>query len=112
MPLAYVSQVLADQVLIGGGTVVLCERFEPRIVLETIERERITHLGLVEPALVELIDCPDLRHRDLSSLVAITHIGADAPANLRRRLLERSGPILVAPVRGERGGDHQRPRAP
>ena len=104
MPLAYVSQVLADQVLVGGGTVVLCERFEPGIVLETIERERITHLGLVEPGLVELIDHPDLDRRDLSSLVAITHIGADAPANLRRRLLERAGPILAHPYGASEAG--------
>ena len=104
MPLAYVSQVLADQVLVGGGTLVLRERFEPAIVLETIERERITHVGLVEPALVELIDDPDLPHRDLSSLVAITHIGADAPANLRRRLLERSGPILSHPYGASEAG--------
>ena len=103
-PLAYVAQVLADQVLVGGGTVVLCERFEPGLVLEMIERERITHLGLVEPGLVELIDHPDLDRRDLSSLVAITHIGADAPANLRRRLLERAGPILAHPYGASEAG--------
>jgi fatty-acyl-CoA synthase len=104
MPLAYVSQVLADQVLGGGGTVVLCERFEPALVLETIERERITHLGLVEPGLVELVDHPDLERRDLSSLVAITHIGADAPANLRLRLLERAGPVLAHPYGASEAG--------
>ena len=104
MPLAYVSQVLADQVLVGGGTVVLCERFEPGIVLETIERERITHVGLVEPALVELVDHPSFAQRDLSSLVAITHIGADAPANLRWRLLERAGPILAHPYGASEAG--------
>ena len=103
-PLAYVAQVLADQVLVGGGTVVLCERFEPGLVLETIERERITHLGLVEPGLVELIDHPDLHRRDLSSLVAITHIGADAPANLRRRLLDRAGSVLAHPYGASEAG--------
>jgi fatty-acyl-CoA synthase len=33
--------------------------------------------------------------RDLSSLRAITHIGGDAPAILRRRAIERFGPILT-----------------
>jgi fatty-acyl-CoA synthase len=104
MPVAYVSQVLADQVLVGGGTVVLCERFEPGTVLEMIERERITHVGLVEPALVELIDHPSLARRDLSSLVALSHIGADAPANLRRKLLERVGPVLAHPYGASEAG--------
>ncbi len=103
-PLAYVSQVLADQAVVGGGVLVLRERFDPAEVLRTIEAERITHLGLVEPGLVELIDDPDLRRRDLSSLVAITHIGTNAPANLRRRLLERSGPILAHPYGASEAG--------
>jgi fatty-acyl-CoA synthase len=103
-PLAYVSQVLTDQVIAGGGLVVFRDRFDPAEVLRTIEAERITHLGLVEPGLVELIDHPDLPQRDLSSLVAITHIGADAPSNLRRRLLGRIGPVLAHPYGASEAG--------
>jgi fatty-acyl-CoA synthase len=94
---AYVAQVLADQVLLGGGTVILRDRFDAREVLATIEAEAITHLALVEPLLVELIDHPEFGVRDLSSLVAISHIGADAAPALRRRLLGRAGPILAHP---------------
>ncbi len=94
---AYVAQVLADQVLLGGGTVILRDRFDARDILATIEAERITHLALVEPLLVELIDHPEFGMRDLSSLVAISHIGADAAPALRRRLLGRAGPILAHP---------------
>ena len=103
-PLPYVSQVLADQVVLGGGVVVFRERFDPAEVLRTIEAERITHLGLVEPGLVELIDHPDLPRRDLSSLVAITHIGTNAPSNLRRRLLRRVGPLLAHPYGASEAG--------
>jgi fatty-acyl-CoA synthase len=96
-PLAYVAQVLADQVLIGGGTLVLCERFDPSLVLAAIEAERVTHVGLVEPLLVELADHPDIGRRDLSSLRAVSHVGADAAPSLRLRLLGRIGEILVNP---------------
>lgn len=102
--LAYISQVHLDQTLLGGGTVVLLDHFDPREVLRTIETERITHLGLVEPLLVELADCPDLERRDLSSLVALSHIGADAPVSLRRRLLGRLGPRLVHPYGASEAG--------
>jgi acyl-CoA synthetase (AMP-forming)/AMP-acid ligase II len=97
LPLAYVSSVHADQTLLAGGTVVFRDGFDAADVLATIEAERITHVGLVEPSLVELADHPDVPRRDLSSLRAISHIGANAPASLRRRLLERIGPVLVHP---------------
>src|SRR6202012_6106306 len=91
-PLAYIGQVFADQTLLGGGRVVLQDRFEPADVLRVIEAERITHVGLVDPLLVDLADPPDRAVRDLSSLVAASHIGAPAAANLRRRLLGQLGP--------------------
>jgi fatty-acyl-CoA synthase len=47
--LAYVAQVLVDQVMVGGGVVVFRDRFDPAEVLRTIEADGITHLGLVEP---------------------------------------------------------------
>ncbi len=103
-PLAYVAQVLVDQALVGDGSVVMLPRFDPAEVLRTIAAERITHLGLVEPALVELIDHPDLPSTDLSSLVAISHIGANAPANLRRRLLERAGAVFAHPYGASEAG--------
>ncbi len=103
-PLAYVAQVLVDQALVGGGSAVMLRRFDPAEVLRTIATQRVTHLGLVEPALVELIDHPDLPGTDLSSLVAISHIGANAPANLRRRLLKRAGPVLAHPYGASEAG--------
>jgi fatty-acyl-CoA synthase len=95
--LAYVAQVHVDQALLGGGTVILRPRFDPADVLATVEAERVTHLVLVEPLLVELVDHPDFLRRDRSSLQAISHIGADCAPSLRRRLLARTGPILVNP---------------
>jgi fatty-acyl-CoA synthase len=93
--LAYLSQVLVDTTLLGGGSVVLRNSFDPADTLATIESERITDLFLVEPQLAELIEHPDLARRDLSSLRAITHIGAAAPPTLRRRARERLGARLV-----------------
>jgi fatty-acyl-CoA synthase len=103
-PLAYVAQVLVDQALVGGGSAVMLRRFDPAEVLRTIAAERITHLGLVEPALVELVDHRDLPGTDLSSVVAISHIGANAPANLRRRLLKRAGPVFAHPYGASEAG--------
>ncbi|MBP0445823.1 acyl--CoA ligase [Roseomonas sp. SSH11] len=94
-PLAYLSQVLTDTTLLGGGVVVLEDCCEPAATLRAIETERVTDLFLVEPQLFALMDHPGLQRRDLSSLRAITHVGASAPPILRRRALERLGPVLV-----------------
>jgi fatty-acyl-CoA synthase len=83
---------------------VLREHFDAGAVLETIERERITHLCVVEPWLVELADHPDVDRRELSSLVAISHIGAAAAPSLRRRILRRLGPVLAHPYGASEAG--------
>ena len=64
-PFAYLSQVLVDVTLLGGGTVVLRDRYEAIDTLETIAADRITDLFLVEPQLFELMDHPDLGSADL-----------------------------------------------
>ncbi|MEE7456508.1 AMP-dependent synthetase [Methylorubrum populi] len=92
---AYLSQVLIDITLLGGGSVALQDRFDPIDTLDAIERERVTDLFLVEPQLFELMDHPDVARRDLSSLRSLTHIGASAPPTLRRRARARLGPVVA-----------------
>ncbi|NMO88246.1 class I adenylate-forming enzyme family protein [Actinomycetospora sp. TBRC 11914] len=94
-PLAYLTQILIDQTLLGAGTVVLDDDTTAAATLTAIEQERITDLFLVEPQLVDLVDHPDLAERDLRSLRTLTHIGASAPPTLRRRAYERLGPRLA-----------------
>ena len=93
--LAYLSQVLVDTTLLGGGTVVLRDFFDADDTLAAIEDERITDLFLVEPQLFELMDHPDVDSTDLSSLRAVVHIGASAPPTLRRRARESLGPVVA-----------------
>jgi fatty-acyl-CoA synthase len=93
-PLAYLSQVLVDITLLGGGRVVLREAYEAADTLATIEAEKITDLFLVEPQLFELMDDPEIDAHDLSSLRSLTHIGASAPRSLRLRARKRFGPII------------------
>ena len=94
-PLAHLSQVLVDVTLLGGGTVVLRDRYEAVDTLETIAAEGITDLFLVEPQLFDLMDHPALQSADLSSLRTLTHIGASAPPILRLRARERFGARIV-----------------
>jgi len=93
--LAYLTQVLVDMTLLGGGTVILQDGFEPAATLAAIESERVTDLFLVEPQLFELMDHPDVTRRDLSSLRVLTHIGAAAAPVLRERARQRLGLVIA-----------------
>jgi fatty-acyl-CoA synthase len=93
--LAYLSQILVDVTLLGGGSVVLEDSYDPVDTLRAIDSEQITDLFLVEPQLFEVMDHPDLVRRDLSSLRTITHIGDLAAPTLRRRARERFGDVLA-----------------
>jgi fatty-acyl-CoA synthase len=93
--LAYLSQVLVDVTLLGGGCVVLRDAFDAADTLATIESERITDLFLVEPQLFDLMDHPDVSRRDLSSLRTLSHVGASAPPTLRIRAQQRIGPVIA-----------------
>ncbi|GAA4542865.1 class I adenylate-forming enzyme family protein [Pseudonocardia xishanensis] len=93
--LAYLTQILVDQTLLGGGLVVLQDHYEPVATLQAVERERITHLFLVEPQLFGLMDAPAVADHDLSSLHALVHIGAMAAPVLRRRARRNLGPVVM-----------------
>jgi acyl-CoA synthetase (AMP-forming)/AMP-acid ligase II len=93
--LAYLSQVLADTTLLGGGAIVLKDHYEAAETLETIAKEQITDLFLVEPQLFDLMDHADLAATDLSSLRTITHLGASAPPSLRSRARQKFGTRIV-----------------
>lgn len=97
-PLAYIAQTMVDTVLLGGGTVVLRDIFTPDVVIDAMEQTAVTHVALVEPLVVELVDSDRLPGADLSSVEAISHVGADAAPALRARLVDRVGrPVLVNP---------------
>jgi fatty-acyl-CoA synthase len=71
-------QAQATQVLVPG--------FEPRLVLDLIEAERVQTIGLVPTMLIAVLEQPDFAQRDLSSLRAIVSGGATVPAELVRKV--------------------------
>lgn len=78
-----------------GARNVILPRFEPDLVLRTVEAQRITHLFLVPTMLIRLLDHLDSGAAyDLSSLTVINYGTAPTPVPVIRRALDRFGPIL------------------
>ncbi|MFT4085637.1 MAG: fatty-acid--CoA ligase FadD8 [Gordonia sp. (in: high G+C Gram-positive bacteria)] len=94
-PLSHAGAAFFVPTLMKGGTMVVLAGFDPAAVLETVERERITATMLVPSMLYALMDHPDSRTRDLSSLLTV-YYGA-SPINPVRlaEAIERFGPIFA-----------------
>ena len=83
-----------------GAEQLVLPRFDAAAVLETIERERITHTVLVPTMLQMLLDAPGADDADLSSLRHVQYAASPISAELQRRVLERLPDCDVAQFYG------------
>ena len=83
-----------------GAEQVLLPRFDAAAVLETIERERITHTVLVPTMLAMLLDAPGADAADLSSLRHVQYAASPISAELQARVLDRLPDCDVAQFYG------------
>ncbi|WP_323793957.1 fatty-acid--CoA ligase FadD8 [Nocardioides sp.] len=94
-PLSHAGAAFFVPTVIKGGTLHVLSRFDPAEVLRTIEEQRITATMLVPSMLYALMDHPDSRTRDLSSLETV-YYGASAINPVRlREAIDRFGPIFA-----------------
>jgi acyl-coenzyme A synthetase/AMP-(fatty) acid ligase len=89
-PLCYYHGALAVvTTLLAGGRLLLVDRFNPRQMLETIERERVTLLAASPTMARLLLRVPGQERRDLSSVRRI-FVGTEVcPPDLAQALHER-----------------------
>jgi fatty-acyl-CoA synthase len=81
-------------VLTLGGTVIVPRHFDAQAVLATIERERVTDMWLPPTALYLLLESPESRKRDLSSLRHV-RLGTAAVAPGRiKEAIDLFGPCI------------------
>lgn len=72
-----------------GGTVVIMAKVDPRAILATIERERVTYFYAVPTVFGSLLALPDFDRFDLSSLRRLGGGTAAMPAALVHQIMER-----------------------
>lgn len=69
----------------GGSKVVLPGRFTPQGFCELVDTEKVTNTNLVPTMLAMLVEFPDLKKYDLSSLVHISVGGGALPLGLKAK---------------------------
>jgi len=71
-----------------GGTHILVREFDPKSVLETIERERVTLTNLIPTMLNLMVNHPDVARYDYSSLRVLLSGGAPIAPEVVRKIVE------------------------
>jgi long-chain acyl-CoA synthetase len=96
MPFFHVGGTAAYQfgVYKSSATSVVLEKFSEIDVLKIIESERITYVCMVPAMIIRMLDFPDLKKFDLSSLKTIHFTGAPIPVDVLRRGTEFFGPVF------------------
>ena len=92
--------------LVAGSTVVIRSRFEPAATLSAIDRYGVTNVHLVPTQFVRLLKLPDEVRAgfDGSSLALVLHGAAPCPHDVKRRMIEWWGPVIVEYYGGTEGG--------
>lgn len=79
-----------------GATLVLLPRFERRVLLEAIERHRVTQVQLVPAMMLRVLKLPpEVRAGyDLSTLVAVMHTAAPCPRDVKAAWIDWLGELV------------------
>jgi acyl-CoA synthetase (AMP-forming)/AMP-acid ligase II len=80
-----------------GATIVLLEKFDPEVLLATVEKYRAQRAQFVPTMFSRLLKLPaEVRARyDVSSLTLAIHSAAPCPVEVKRQMIEWWGPILL-----------------
>jgi fatty-acyl-CoA synthase len=98
LPINHIGCVgdLCCYALVGGGTNVFCERFDPAESLALCEREGVTLLGQVPTQFLRTLNFPNFRADALASVQLIIWGGAQASAELVAALRGLGKPVATS----------------
>ena len=88
-----------------GGTSIIMEQFDAEEFLRLVERHKVTQSQLVPTMFVRMLKLPEevrLRH-DVSSLKGAIHAAAPCPVDVKARMIDWWGPILIEYYAGSEG---------
>jgi bile acid-coenzyme A ligase len=86
--------------LLSGDELVVLEKFDATLVLDTIERLRVTNFTATPTMLARIADVPGVEDRDLSSVEWIMQGAAVMPQTLLRRWFELLSPERIVMAYG------------
>ena len=93
LPINHVGAVsdICIRAMIGGGTIIMQDRFDPALMMRTVAEEQINLWGGVPTIFQICVAHPDFADADLSSVEHIAWGGAAMPFELIQQLLAKTG---------------------
>jgi fatty-acyl-CoA synthase/long-chain acyl-CoA synthetase len=88
-----------------GGTSIITEHFDSEEFLRLVEKHKVTQAQLVPTMFVRMLKLPDeVRSRyDVSSLKGAIHAAAPCPVDVKAKMIDWWGPILIEYYAGSEG---------
>jgi acyl-CoA synthetase (AMP-forming)/AMP-acid ligase II len=77
--------------LLVGATIVIMEQFSPQALLETIQREKVTHTFMVPTQFITALEHPKFDSFELDSLETMVSAGSPLRADTKDEILARMG---------------------
>ena len=92
-------------VTVLGGTSIIMEHFDAEEFLGLVERHKVTQSQLVPTMFVRMLKLPDevRRRYDVSSLKGAIHAAAPCPVDVKAKMIDWWGPILIEYYAGSEG---------
>ncbi|WP_306362103.1 fatty-acid--CoA ligase FadD8 [Nocardia sp. CC227C] len=94
-PLSHAGAAFFVPVVLLGGECIVLPRFDAGEVLKAIEEHKISATMLVPSMIYALLDHPDSKTRDLSSLQTVYYGASAIDPNRLTQAIERFGPIFA-----------------
>lgn len=94
-PLPHATGFLIPPCLLRGGKVVITKGFDPPEMCQTIQEDKVTWLFMVPTMIYVLLDYPDRKKYDLSSLRTVCYGAAPMSPERLKEAMEEFGPIFM-----------------
>ena len=96
-PLYHTGPLSGSRSIVGGAPLVILPRFDAEAMLRAISDYHCATMVMVPTHFVRLLQLPEAVQKkyDLSSLRVVSHTGARCPIDVKRRMIEWFGPVLV-----------------
>lgn len=75
-PLYHAANIFCFVHLLAGGATVFLPKVTPEVILAAIEKHHVTYMFTVPTVLYGILDCPDRKRRDISSLQTLQYGGS------------------------------------
>ena len=96
-PLYHTGPLSGSRSIVGGAPLVILPRFDAEAMLRAINDYHCATMVMVPTHFVRLLQLPDdvKKKYDLSSLRVVSHTGAKCPVDVKHRMIEWFGPVLM-----------------